>query len=189
MPEVDCVAVILEAFLFLPHEILVTVNRDGFLYQLTALWTLSVPPQERRLKCLTTLSFPKCHRPQHLHRPHRRSCCWPVYRSDCLRPSWCERCSWVYALRRNSLRLHFIMNPWIYSQPLVWGGATSTSFWEEIPTEQMSSIFCFEVFLHFYDKMAKTHCAGESYVPIMCLLRYFWPHNDKIDDHLHLVQY
>lgn len=163
MPEVDRVAVILEAFLFLPHEIHVTVNRDGFLYQLTALWTLSVPPQERRLKCLTTLSFAKCHRPRHLHRPRRPSCPRPVYRSDCLCPSWCERCSWVYALRRNSIRLHFIMriHPLICPQPFIWRGTTSTSFWEEFPAEQMSSIFCFNVYSRFYYKMAKTHCAGE----------------------------
>lgn len=93
VPEVDRVAVILEAFLFLPHEIVVTVNRDGFLYQPTALWASSVPPQKRILKRLTTLSFSKCHRPQRLRRPCRRSCPRPVYRSDCLRLSLCERCS------------------------------------------------------------------------------------------------
>lgn len=57
--------------------------------------------EEWKIKSFTTMWFSLRCQPHHLHRLRCRSCLRPVYRSSCSCWSWCERCSWFGALRRN----------------------------------------------------------------------------------------
>ena len=60
---------------------------------------VNVSPAQTDVR-FTRPSFSRCRQLHHLHHPHCRSALQPAGRSHCCCPSWCGRCSWVWALRR-----------------------------------------------------------------------------------------